>query len=178
MNRSARLPPTSPATARPQNASNWCCPKPASAVDRRRLARANAAVARHYRVLTPVAWRMQMPNNRAKRGAGARPRRTGVIGISLEGRQVIVAMCVGQLGSLLPHVVVPSILAAFLNSEASILTPVVVSVLFSVLAMPASILGNEFALRIVRHRAITAVMLSSAVVALLIGIFADASPML
>ncbi len=38
-------------------------------------------------------------------------------GISLEGRSVIVAMCVGQLGSLLPHVVVPSILAAFLIPE-------------------------------------------------------------
>jgi hypothetical protein len=38
----------------------------------------------------------------------------GVNGISLEGRSVIVAICVGQLGSLLPHVVVPSILAAFL----------------------------------------------------------------
>ena len=62
------------------------------------------------------------------------------------------------------------------NSDASILTPVVVSVLFSVLAMPASILGNEFALRIGRHRAITAVMFASAVVALLIGIFADKSP--
>ena len=37
--------------------------------------------------------------------------------ISLEGRSVIVAMCLGQLGSLLPHVVVPSILAAFLIPE-------------------------------------------------------------
>ena len=37
----------------------------------------------------------------------------GVNGISLEGRSVIVAMCVGQLGSLRPRVVVPSILAAF-----------------------------------------------------------------
>jgi len=59
----------------------------------------------------------------------------------------------------------------------SILTPVVVSVVFSVLAMPASILGNEFALRIGRHRAITAVMLGSAAVALLIGLFADKSPL-
>ena len=42
--------------------------------------------------------------------------------------------------------------------------------------MPASILGNEFALRIGRHRAITVVMFSSAVVALLIGVFADQSP--
>jgi predicted MFS family arabinose efflux permease len=65
---------------------------------------------------------------------------------------------------------------AMKNSDSSILTPVVVSVLFSLLAMPASILGNEFALRIGRHRAITAVMFASAVVALLIGIFADRSP--
>ncbi|MBN8992819.1 MAG: MFS transporter [Rhizobiales bacterium] len=64
------------------------------------------------------------------------------------------------------------------NSDGSILTPVVVSVLFSVLAMPASILGNECAIRFGRHRAITAVMLSSAVVALLIGAFADQSPWL
>ena len=65
---------------------------------------------------------------------------------------------------------------AMKNSATSILTPVVVSVLFSVMAMPASILGNEFALRIGRHRAITAVMFSSAVIAILIGIFADKSP--
>jgi predicted MFS family arabinose efflux permease len=62
------------------------------------------------------------------------------------------------------------------NSQSPLLTPIVVSVLFSVLAMPASILGNEFALRIGRHRAITAVMFASAVVALLIGLFADKSP--
>ena len=64
------------------------------------------------------------------------------------------------------------------NSDGSILTPVVVSVLFSMLAMPASILGNEAAIRFGRHRAITAVMLSSALVALLIGAFADKSPWL
>src|SRR5256884_1937324 len=64
------------------------------------------------------------------------------------------------------------------NAEQSILTPVVVSVLFSVLAMPASILGNEFALRIGRHRAITAVMFGSAFVALLIGAVAGKSPWL
>jgi predicted MFS family arabinose efflux permease len=67
---------------------------------------------------------------------------------------------------------------AMKDSGSSILTPVVVSVLFSIVAMPASIMGNEFALRIGRHRAITAVMLSSAAVALLIGIFADGSPSL
>ena len=58
----------------------------------------------------------------------------------------------------------------------SVLTPIVVSVLFSVLAMPASILGNELALKFGRHRAISFVMFGSALVALLIGIFADRSP--
>jgi cyanate permease len=56
------------------------------------------------------------------------------------------------------------------------LTPIVVSVLFSVLAMPASILGNEFALRFGRHRAITIVMFASALAAVLLGVFADKSP--
>jgi predicted MFS family arabinose efflux permease len=42
--------------------------------------------------------------------------------------------------------------------------------------MPASIFGNELSLRFGRHRAISAVMFSSAAVALLIGIFADKSP--
>jgi predicted MFS family arabinose efflux permease len=65
---------------------------------------------------------------------------------------------------------------AMKNSESSILTPIVVSVMFSMLAMPASIIGNEFALRIGRRRAITLVMLSSAMVAVLIGMFADRSP--
>src|SRR5260370_19609388 len=67
---------------------------------------------------------------------------------------------------------------AMRNSDSSILTPILVSVLFSLLAMPASILGNECAIRFGRHSAITAVMLSSAVVALLIGAFADKSPWL
>ena len=58
----------------------------------------------------------------------------------------------------------------------SVLTPIVVSVLFSVLAMPASIVGNELALKFGRHRAISTVMFGSALVALLIGIFADRSP--
>src|SRR6478609_4331973 len=62
------------------------------------------------------------------------------------------------------------------NSNGSILTPIVVSVVFSMLAMPASILGNEFALRFGRHRAITIVMFTSALAALLLGVFADKSP--
>ena len=62
------------------------------------------------------------------------------------------------------------------NGHSSVFTPIVVSVVFSLLAMPASIFGNELALRFGRDRAITAVMLSSAAVALLIGVFADKSP--
>ncbi|MDO9061741.1 MAG: MFS transporter, partial [Bradyrhizobium sp.] len=50
------------------------------------------------------------------------------------------------------------------NGQSSVFSPIVVSVVFTLLAMPASILGNELALKYGRHRAITAVMLSSAVV--------------
>lgn len=62
--------------------------------------------------------------------------------------------------------------------QASIFTPIVVSVVFTLLAMPASILGNELALKFGRHRAITVVMFSSAIVALMIGLSADKSPWL
>ena len=43
------------------------------------------------------------------------------------------------------------------------------------LAMPASVLGNEVALKIGRHRAIMSIMIVSAIVALIIGIMADKS---
>jgi MFS family permease len=62
-----------------------------------------------------------------------------------------------------------------MNGHPSVFTPIVVSVVFSLLATPASIFGNELALKFGRHRAITAVMFSSAAVALLIGLFADKS---
>ena len=52
---------------------------------------------------------------------------------------------------------------------------VTVSVAVSVLSLPASLLGNEAALRFGRHRAITVVMLSSALVALAIGATASIS---
>lgn len=52
------------------------------------------------------------------------------------------------------------------------LTPVVVSFVFAVISMPASILGNEAALKFGRHRAITIVMIASACVALLLGLSA------
>jgi predicted MFS family arabinose efflux permease len=54
------------------------------------------------------------------------------------------------------------------------LTPVVVSFVFAVISMPASILGNEAALKFGRHRTITIVMLASACVALLLGLSATA----
>jgi predicted MFS family arabinose efflux permease len=58
------------------------------------------------------------------------------------------------------------------------LGPVAVSVIFAALAMPASILGNEAALRFGRHRAVTALMIASAAVAMAIGIGALASPLI
>ena len=58
------------------------------------------------------------------------------------------------------------------------LDAVAVSVGVTVLALPASVLGNEAALRFGRHRAITAVMLCSAFVAAAIGITAGVSPWL
>ena len=62
---------------------------------------------------------------------------------------------------------------AMRHSSSEILSPIAVSVLFTILAMPASVLGNEMALKIGRHRAIMSIMIASAVVALLIGILAD-----
>src|SRR5262249_38773014 len=56
--------------------------------------------------------------------------------------------------------------------------PILVSVVFSLLAMPASILGNEAALRFGRHRALTLMMLASAAVAIAIGLSVEAPPTL
>ena len=55
-------------------------------------------------------------------------------------------------------------------------SPMMVSFIVAVLAMPASIFGNELALRFGRHRAITAIQFASAAVALSIGALASASP--
>lgn len=54
------------------------------------------------------------------------------------------------------------------------LTPVLMSFCFAIISMPASILGNEAALKFGRHRAITVVMVASAGVALMIGFNATA----
>jgi MFS family permease len=48
----------------------------------------------------------------------------------------------------------------------------------ALLAMPASILGNEAALRFGRRRALTVLMIASAAVALAIGLSVEASPLL
>jgi len=52
---------------------------------------------------------------------------------------------------------------------------IAVSALFTALAAPASVLGNELALRLGRHRAISLVMLLSAAVGLAIGLTAGVS---
>jgi len=58
------------------------------------------------------------------------------------------------------------------------LGPVSVSVIFTLLSLPASVLGNEAALRYGRRLAISIVMIASAAVALAIGASAGASPLL
>lgn len=50
------------------------------------------------------------------------------------------------------------------------LSPVLVSFVFAVVSMPASILGNEVAIRFGRHRAITVAMIASAAVAVIIAL--------
>jgi MFS family permease len=52
-----------------------------------------------------------------------------------------------------------------------------VSVGVTLLSLPASVLGNEAALRYGRHRAITIIMIASAAVALMIGFNVTASPL-
>ncbi|MBK8768084.1 MAG: MFS transporter [Burkholderiaceae bacterium] len=64
------------------------------------------------------------------------------------------------------------------NGSSSLLEPIVVSVLVTVLAMPASILGNEFSIRFGRHRAVTVIQVVSALVALSIGALAGGPPLL
>jgi MFS family permease len=64
------------------------------------------------------------------------------------------------------------------NADATPFGPVAVSVVFAVLAMPASILGNEAALRFGRHRALVALMVASALVAIAIGASVLASPLI
>ncbi|MEZ5852459.1 MAG: MFS transporter [Hyphomicrobiaceae bacterium] len=62
------------------------------------------------------------------------------------------------------------------NGGSAILEPVMVSVLFTLLAVPASVLGNESALRVGRHRSISWVQICSALVGLAIGLCISLPP--
>ena len=69
----------------------------------------------------------------------------------------------------------------FVTAQHGGVTPigaVMLSFLIGIMAMPASVIGNEFAIRFGRHRAITLVMLASGAIALSIGALAEASPWL
>jgi predicted MFS family arabinose efflux permease len=59
-----------------------------------------------------------------------------------------------------------------------LLGPVAVSVVVTILSLPASVLGNEASIRFGRPRAITAIMLASAAVALAIGLSVGLSPLI
>jgi predicted MFS family arabinose efflux permease len=62
------------------------------------------------------------------------------------------------------------------SDGSALLGPVTVSVIVTLLSLPASVLGNEAALRYGRHRALTVIMLASAAVAAAIGLSIGASP--
>jgi MFS family permease len=62
------------------------------------------------------------------------------------------------------------------NASDVLLGPVAISVLFTLLSLPASVLGNEAALRFGRHRAIATIMFVSAATAVAIGLTATFSP--
>ena len=64
------------------------------------------------------------------------------------------------------------------NAGDVLLGPVAVSVLVTVLSLPASVLGNEASIRFGRLRAITVIMFASAAVAIAIGWSATLSPFL
>jgi MFS family permease len=64
-----------------------------------------------------------------------------------------------------------------INDGSAVLDPVTVSFIAAIVAMPASIVGNEAAMRFGRHRAIIWVMCIAGAVAALIGLAANASPL-
>ncbi|MEZ5816867.1 MAG: MFS transporter [Hyphomicrobiaceae bacterium] len=63
------------------------------------------------------------------------------------------------------------------NGGDALLSPVAVSVAVTLLAVPASVLGNESALRFGRHRSIAGVMTCSALVAFSIAALVEAPPL-
>jgi predicted MFS family arabinose efflux permease len=63
------------------------------------------------------------------------------------------------------------------NADNALLGPVAVSVFVTLLSLPASVLGNEAAIRFGRHRAIITIMFLSATIAVVIGLSAALSPL-
>lgn len=61
---------------------------------------------------------------------------------------------------------------ALLGQSATYLTPTIVAALVTVIGLPASLLGNELALRIGRHRALMGMMIASGVFGLGLGLLA------
>jgi predicted MFS family arabinose efflux permease len=64
------------------------------------------------------------------------------------------------------------------NAGGALLEPMTVSVAVALLAMPASVLGNEAAIRFGRRRAIACIMVASAATAVLLGLLAGGPPLL
>jgi predicted MFS family arabinose efflux permease len=64
------------------------------------------------------------------------------------------------------------------DAGGALLEPMTVSVVVALLAMPASVLGNEAAIRFGRPRAIACVMGLSAAIAVLLGLLADGPPLI
>ncbi len=64
------------------------------------------------------------------------------------------------------------------SANSPLLGAITISVVTTMIALPASILGNEAAIRFGRHKAISLVMLSSALLILMIGFGANLSPLL
>lgn len=67
---------------------------------------------------------------------------------------------------------------ATLNANDALLGPVAVSVVITLLSLPASVLGNEAALRFGRHRAIATIMFLSAAIAVAIELSVTLSPII
>ena len=64
------------------------------------------------------------------------------------------------------------------NAGDVLIGPIALSVIVTVLSLPASVLGNEAALRFGRHRAVSVIMVVSALVALAIGVGTTWSPLI
>jgi MFS family permease len=83
-----------------------------------------------------------------------------------------------ELNGMRTWIVAFWIFVGSIHGAATPLSPLAASVMVTLLSMPASILGNEAALRFGRVRALMVVMIASALVALTIGLNATSTPWL